>query len=222
VHLAEGSYRLLRANDAATACDYCHGISGVANKRVVLDTEGHGLGGQTGTITAPDDTDPGYSVAATDWGCAKCHSVHGSETNTVDLQDVTGTKLLFKDPAGDGSPFDSTNYLSEWCGDCHGANFGIHTQPKTVGGETRYGHDVSGPGQAGATYGDPSSWTVDPADGNNQGPKCKDCHTASGGAGTAKFPHSSGTTTPDMLESGTQSDQLDAVCTACHNTASLP
>lgn len=244
VHLSTGSYRLLRDNSASTECDFCHGTSGVANTRPVrLDQNGHGLpSGTTGTIYAPDDLEDTatpsaarFSTDAASWGCASCHSVHNA--NTIQLTDVgggTSTKLLKKYPnpnktssAGytNYDPSSATQELSNWCSGCHNANIGLHTAAKMLSaGAVYYGHDASPDGgvNAGATYGNPATWSVDPTDGSNNGPSCKQCHQGDGDAATAyDFPHSSGTT-PSLLKSGSETTTLDGVCTSCHETSLMP
>ncbi len=239
VHLATGSYRLLRSDDAETACDFCHGATGVigTTNGYVLDTEGHGLSvsQQTGFVLAPDDTSDTayggtYQVAWYEWGCPKCHSVHN--TGTTKLADRSTTMLLKANPVGRTTykyytaiEDTSTETLSEWCSACHQTNFGLHTDSKNyqVSETTNtpvYGHDVSATGQA-ATYGVPGEWTVDPGDASNQGPTCKQCHV-SDGTGSDKFPHASGSTL-DMLKAGmTDRNTMDSVCLSCHATTSMP
>ncbi|MDI6822738.1 MAG: hypothetical protein QMD66_07870, partial [Actinomycetota bacterium] len=109
---------------------------------------------------------------------------------------------------------------SQWCSDCHSANYGLHTAAKTVGGATRYGHDCDTAGMSTTADG---FAVVNPGDGVNNGPTCKECHQSSG------YPHSQGgNTSRDMLKDAatlkppTANDYLDDVCNDCHNTASLP
>ena len=240
VHLATGSYRLLRDNSASTECDYCHGTSGVANtKPITLNENGHGLpAGTTGTVYAPDDladtSTPSaarFSIDAGSWGCASCHSVHNA--NTIQLVDVgggTSTKLLKKYPNPnktlasnytDYDPSSTTQRLSNWCSGCHNANIGLHTSPKAYSPSTNYyGHDASASGGANssATYGNPATWSIAPADGVNNGPRCDQCHVS------PNFPHSG--PAPSLLASDTVSStgtpQLDSACLSCHSTSSLP
>ncbi len=246
VHLATGSFRLLRDNSASTECDYCHGTSGVANtKPITLTENGHGLpSGTSGTIYAPDDladtSTPSaarFSIDAAAWGCASCHSVHNA--NTIQLVDVGGgntTKLLKKYPnpnktqASNYTDYDpsSTNQrLSNWCSACHNANIGLHTTAKNYSASTYYyGHDASASGGANssATYGNPASWNVAPGDGVNDGPKCYQCHRADGNDSTPDFPHSG--PAPSLLATGTVSGggtpQLDNACLSCHAASNLP
>lgn len=241
VHLATGSYRLLRGDDPMSACEYCHGEGGAGTGTDVrLDAEGHGLGGATGSILVPHDTSStatgaNLAFSAAEWGCAKCHDPHGVGENVLDgnLIGMSSNKLLLRNPSAGASngpkvQFESWNTtdavsynLSQWCSACHNADIGGHTEGKTTASGARYGHDVGTGGSAqSGTYGNPSTWSVDP-DNPNTGPQCEACHTAGGGFGSFAFPHSSGSE-PDMLAAGTVSNQLDAVCLSCHATASLP
>lgn len=237
VHLATGSYYLTRADARRQVCDFCHGIGGATTKIVVLNEEGHGLSvtqESSETVTAPDDTDPPYQVATSDWGCPECHSVHNNYT--VKLAGYTTNKLLRADP-NQGKTYlyytpvdgETTQTLSQWCSTCHNANMGLHTDPKRVHigsiETTAYGHDVSGDGYTTLFDGYAD---VNPDDGLNKGPTCKQCHPATGIGGS--FPHSSentpavegGAKAPDMLMSGAKSSELDKVCGSCHLTSSLP
>jgi len=241
VHLATGSYMLTRANNRAEACDFCHGVAGAGiGAKISLNEEGHGLSAtqkNQDTLTAPDDTVNPYTIQTDRWGCVECHSPHDNQT--VKLTGNTTTKLLKQDP-NKGKTYsyydvslisaskETTQTLSHWCSTCHNANFGLHTDAKQVLMDgttiTAYGHDVSGAGYTTDTAG---FAVVSPLDGSNNGPTCKQCHVATGIGGN--FPHSSESTstggsavsTPDMLKSGTQSNQLDAVCSSCHDTNSL-
>jgi len=230
VHLATGSYMLTRANTRSETCDFCHGIGGAAMNKVVLDENGHGLNltqQAASEIVAPDDTIPPYKIGTSIWGCLECHSVHDNQT--VKLSGSSTTKLLKKDPNPgksysyydvaliDATTKETTQTLSHWCSTCHNANLGSHDDPKEVKiGDTTttaFGHDSSGQGYTT----DAEGWAnVDPLDGANNGPTCKQCHPSDEG----KFPHSSGDT-PAMLKSGSRTNQLDGVCSSCHNTASL-
>lgn len=213
-HLAEGSYRLLRVSSSSTECDYCHkdptGIISTTTKVDGSTTEGHTMGAWAST-KAPDETDTDAFVA--DSGglkCADCHTVH--DNNTVALVDLGSTHMLKENPDGYGSAFTSSDYLTEWCADCHGANRGLHTVGKTVGASTRYGHDSS---DGGMTM--DGAWPeVDPADGTNNGPTCNDCHSAS------QFPHDADGSSEDLLKDSYGGTALDDVCNDCHNTVSLP
>jgi len=247
VHLAEGwpnptpGFRLLRANSAANECDYCHGVGGHTELIIGVGTvpgEGHTMG-YTGT--APDDSDSPITDQPweTDYfACPDCHSPHGNNLATIIKYDngiptpFPNYKLLKVDP----DPYEAKYWVgigweSEWCSDCHSANYGLHTEAKTVGGEIRYGHDVSGAGpHATAAY--PCVACHDgpgigvakydvsyPEDPSNKGPTCKQCHQSSG------YPHSQGgITSRDMLKNAGFSGgrQLDDICNDCHFTPSLP
>jgi len=239
VHLATGSYRLTRADSASQACDFCHGETGVTTKKVVMNSNGHGLNQaqiDAGTVTAPDDTKPAFSTASNTWGCDDCHSVHDNQTVILKGSGYTTTKLLKKDPNPTDKTYlyynpslvdtvtkETTQTVSHWCSTCHNANFGSHKDPKTVtlnGTDTIvYGHDVSGTSAATDANGFVLEADVDPDDSVNKGPVCRQCHQADG-EGNTSFPHYS--SAPNMLKSGTSLTQLDPVCTGCHNTSSLP
>jgi len=242
VHLATGSYMLTRANTRAETCNFCHGVAGAGiGTKVALNEEGHGLSAtqkNEENLIAPDDTVDPYTIQTSNWGCVECHSPH--DNKTVKLAGNTTTKLLKQDP-NQGKTYlyyntslintstkETTQTLSHWCSTCHNADFGLHTDPKQVlmsgTTQTAYGHAVSGSGYTTDTAG----WAiVDPLDGINNGPTCRQCHTATGIGG--KFPHSSESTstggsavsTPDMLKSGSKATELDGICNGCHNTSSL-
>ena len=231
LHGATGEFRLLRANEAADACDYCHGQSGIVDtERVWLDSEGHGTSQTTGFLQAPDDTTLS-TFPVSEWGCTSCHSVHDNDTIILGGEGFTRSKLLRKEPnASKQYPLtfydseDASQSVSQWCTNCHGANFGAYSTTKTVAGESRWGHDVSSAGYKDETS--PTPWAdVDSFDGINDGPKCSQCHTSSGApAGiTRKFPHAGGSG-KKMLKAGTELDKLDDFCTGspCHYIPSLP
>jgi hypothetical protein len=236
VHLAEGwpsptpGFRLLRANNAANECDYCHGIGGHTYKIVNgTTTQGHTMGWDGGRV--PDDCDSTPQLEFTSsypFRCSACHSPH--DNNTVKLAGKPTTRLLKADP----DPYEAKYWRgsgdeSEWCSDCHSANFGLHTDStKTFGGNTRYGHDCS---SRQAHAGDPGKYPcaechgpspgvpkmVNADDGINKGPDCAQCHKSSG------YPHSQGGTTgKDMLKDAYDGSSLDDVCNDCHFTPSLP
>ncbi|MDI6689784.1 MAG: hypothetical protein QMD66_07875 [Actinomycetota bacterium] len=207
VHLAQGSYRLLRISSKAAECDYCHGSGGITSKIVTTNAEGHTMG-YSGS--APDDAGTAWST--TSFACIDCHSVHNN--NTVTLTGYTSSKLLKNDPdPGEALYWTGTGDESQWCSDCHSANYGLHTAAKTVGGATRYGHDCDTAGMSTTADG---FAVVNPGDGVNNGPTCKQCHQSSG------YPHSQGGTGRDMLKDTFNGTALDDVCNDCHNTASLP
>ena len=239
VHLSEASYRLLRpgTTNAATACEYCHGQTGIVpNKRVWIDANGHGLDAeQTGEIVVPDDTTyTAYGNA--EWGCVNCHSPHASNLVVLSEEPLAGDQLLRKFPNPNkptgGAFYDATTgtlTLTQWCSNCHEANYGLHTDAKTTPQGVRYGHDSSRSG-----YELEGGWVkVAPDDGSNKGPTCQECHTAdSAPAGISKgFPHaggaswkmlkaSSSTGTPSPIEAG----KMDKLCASepCHDTTDLP
>jgi len=221
VHLAEGSFRLLRgATGAQDECDYCHGSGG--HTAVIVTTNGEGHTTDGGAQTAPDDCDPAWSTTA--FRCSACHSPH--DNDTVVLTDKGSSYLLKADPDPDESLYWDASVggdESMWCSDCHSANYGLHDgsdgKVKTVGGETRYGHDSSDTGWVDTTPAD--GWPDVSPDGTNNGPTCKQCHQSGG------YPHNQGgTTSRDMLKdslgSGSSATQLDDVCNDCHFTPSLP
>ncbi|MDI6689785.1 MAG: hypothetical protein QME54_05135 [Actinomycetota bacterium] len=249
VHLAQGQWRLLRDNTRATACDACHGSGGLSAIIITTNEEGHTMG-YTGT--APDDSDPAWSV--TSFGCMDCHSPH--DNNTVVLTGKETSKLLKADPdPGEALYWTGTGDESQWCSDCHSANYGLHTDVKYMGaGNTvpRYGHDCSTAGpHVTATYpcGAPDGCHGHPdfpaapgkvsfpdndypsgmAPDGNDGPTCRQCHQTDGIPGV--WPHRQGTnpntgtvTSRDMLKNtfDASADKLDDVCNDCHFTPSLP
>ncbi len=213
VHLAEGSYRLLRADNVTTECDYCHktgtGIISAISRVDGTTAEGHTMGYSGSAL---DDSDPAWNTAA--FGCKDCHSPHDS--NTVILSDKTTSKLLKADPdPGEAKYWTGSGYESEWCSDCHSANYGVLTEPKTVGGETRYGHDcyVGLDGHSGEY----ECINCHVGFGANPGKECSFCHQSSG------YPHSqSGATSRDLLKNDFDGTNLDDVCNDCHKTENLP
>lgn len=194
VHLATGSYKLLRAGatDGQTACSFCHGLGGVVGSKngIWLNTSGHGLSiaQQSGTLYAPDDTDPGFSIAWNQWGCASCHSVHNNNTvlavSERALTTANTTNILLKrqpDLNNSGIPAGVTVTLSVWCKECHGANYGTYGQSKSTTAGVAYGHDsgatagITRQVYAGSTYAYarqnvPGDLTI--------APRCNQCHAA--------------------------------------------
>ncbi len=231
VHLAEGSYRLLRADTPGEECAYCHGTGGIITAIQQVDgqtTNGHTMNATTANITAPDDVDATPFVTE-DGGlkCADCHSVH--DNGTVRLAGNVDTKILKQNPDGSGADFiNDVTTLSEWCADCHDANFGLHNvaidkdgNVKQVGVDLKYGHDSSSDGVVliGADL------LVEPGDSVNNGPTCNECHSNTG------FPHDSLNTAqepegPSAMLRNTYDDaadeHLDEVCMDCHPTGTLP
>lgn len=201
VHLAQGSYKILRpgTTGSATGCDYCHGSgTGSSYNSIYLNTSGHGPGGSQ---TAPDDKNPPFSSG--DFGCAACHSVHdrntiGALTNAANRPTSNSARMLKADPDtldGDTwTPVGATVTMSRWCMNCHSANYGTYGQQTTVldGGSptAAYGHG------AGATagisiYAPVSNTTVAVVRSNYSTsdintvplPRCNQCHAAGAAAG---------------------------------------
>lgn len=244
VHLAETTgtqttiYRLLRpgAATASTACQYCHGETGiVTTRRAWFDTNGHGLSvDQTGEIVAPDDTT--YTAfRAGVWGCIACHSPHAAGVVTLVDEPMTSSKILRRFP----NPFKPTGSayyngttgtltITQWCTNCHEANYGLHTAPKGTPQGTRYGHDVSTAGYV--LVGNYAR--VIPTDTVNNGPKCKQCHSAkrveSQTSITKGFPHAGGDSWKMLGASSTpvkiEPTKLDDLCASepCHRPTDLP
>lgn len=241
VHLAGGQYRLLRssADNASTACKYCHGDTGiVTTKRVWLDDNGHGLSAeQTGDVVIPDDTT--YTAFRNDvWSCVACHSPHGANTVTLSEEpSVTSSFILRKFPNPsklNGNAYytgtTGTLTITAWCSNCHEANFGSHTEGKSTPAGTRYGHDSSTTG-----YQLSGGWViVAPDDATNTGPKCQQCHTADRAPTNISqgFPHAGGDSWKMLKSSSTtgttgtpiEGDKLDKFCAGspCHDVTKLP
>jgi len=240
-----GEWRLLRpgSRDTQTACMYCHGPTGITTKKVWFDEQGHGLSSDTanGDVLAPDDTtDTVFSNQW--WGCTTCHNPHNAKTVVLTGEGFITSKLLKKFPnpkKPNGTAYydgTTTLTLTQWCTNCHEANYGLHTDPKTTPIGTRYGHDVSTEGFST----DASGYAqVNPDDGQNKGPRCQQCHTGERAESTQVynppmtqgFPHaggdsykmlkpktSSGTTEPITVTT------LDNLCATkpCHDVQSLP
>ncbi len=102
-HYATGSYKLLRADSAAAACDYCHGGGGGSSVNIMMDNEylnvgddvsdgvavtdttmgkgtGHTLGYQG---NAPADIQPAFSAGSDGLACFSCHSPHGNSARIM-------------------------------------------------------------------------------------------------------------------------------------------
>lgn len=198
VHLAKAGYKILRPGAASgdTACQYCHGITGIVGTKngVVLNTSGHGVNNSSDPVIPYDEATPGFSTPLVEWGCGKCHSVHNRNTIAGLLYAANTTaitpKMLKGRPDMNGtdiySNVDLSNQvvsLSRWCANCHSANFGTYGQSKTVqegaAPTLAYGHDA---GTAGITQYNPGSGTfawMPPAVGNElYAPRCNQCHAA--------------------------------------------
>lgn len=199
VHIAESPYKLLRAGstDVASACNYCHGLNGavVSARYVVLNTAGHGPGGQTNVILPDNPDNAAYTF--TNFGCVSCHALHGSGGlgSTAVIGRVLTTALttnanLRAQPNPATVAFGGAQIsLSQWCTACHGANAGPYTQAKTVAGTPAYGHDTatspvagqwyktttSSYGQAGQRW---ASVRSDLSGSVTQAPTCPECHAA--------------------------------------------
>jgi len=94
-HYATGSYYLLRSNDRANACTFCHAGGGGsatniqmdnaydANGVAVEDTRGAGVGHSLGyTGKAPADINPAYTDAD-GFACFDCHTPHGNSARVL-------------------------------------------------------------------------------------------------------------------------------------------
>lgn len=238
-HLSDSQYKLLRpgTTNASTACQYCHGATGiVTTKRVWLDANGHGLDttNQTGDVVVPDDTT--YTSWSNDvWGCAVCHAPHANDVVVLseDPSAPTSSMLLRKFP-NPSKPNGGAAYngaagsltVTYWCSNCHEANFGSHTQGQQTPQGVRYGHDSSSAG-----YELVGGWVkVAPDDGINQGPTCRQCHAADSPtlAGMSKpFPHAGGPSWKMLKSSSTtggpagpiEAGKLDKLCAGspCHD-----
>lgn len=211
VHLAEGSYMLTRANTVFESCDYCHGDGSGAGTIIVTNFEGHTTGKNAiylGEAPGGIDGHKWYSSTSNPLTCLTCHSVHGNISRVVVLSDLDKNYLLVNNPDGTGTPFNSSNTLSEWCADCHPLMFGSNEQPKLINNEPIFSHSSS------RTV--VTTPIIDADDGRNYGPSCKQCHSSS------LFPHGQGGTGRDMLKDSFDGISLDNVCNDCHNEDDLP
>jgi hypothetical protein len=130
--------------------------------------------------------------------------------------------------------------LTDWCSSCHEGNGGIdngggvkdHKTPMMVydnitdSFEEAYSHDSQTDGMSlgGQKYElcdnpvtDPAYPFVDPADGINQGPTCRQCHASNW---ISEFPHRSDGYA--LLKTGASDASLDDVCLDCHPSDALP
>lgn len=101
-HYATGKYMLLRANERAAACDFCHGGGGGSDINIMMDndyrsgdfdvaqtsaetttTMGYGTGHTLGyTGNAPTDINPAYSDPD-GLACFSCHTPHGNSARVL-------------------------------------------------------------------------------------------------------------------------------------------
>jgi hypothetical protein len=163
----------------------------------------------------------------------------------VDTLSTTGsaTNLLLGNPnvRNERGWCATSTDMTDWCADCHGGNVGLSTTQKIIwdnntnSWDTGYSHDAQTNGYTtnGAwIYTYCNSIVADPAgtfayvsstDGVNQGPKCRECHTAGQNAAPFSWPHSSaGFVLLTSSVSTSSTPLLDQVCLACHNTLALP
>lgn len=212
VHLAEGTYKLTRANTVFEACDYCHGDGSGAGTIIVTNYEGHTMGkGFVFIGQAPGATDDNRYVSSLEnpFTCLTCHSVHASSSRIVTLKDQTKNYLLVNKP----NPYGGTtltvdNTLSEWCASCHPVMFGSNETSKTLDGVYYFSHASSATAV--------STAVIEANDGANYGPSCGQCHSSS------LFPHGQGGTGRDMLKDSFDGISLDNVCNDCHTEDNLP
>ncbi|PKQ15941.1 MAG: hypothetical protein CVT67_07120 [Actinobacteria bacterium HGW-Actinobacteria-7] len=119
-HYAFGSYKLLRADSAEAACDFCHGGGGGSDTNIMMDNAyktdfdastdfsgvvdtvntpagGYGTGHTLGyTGKAPADIEPAFQDAENGLACFSCHTPHG---NSARVLQSFGSPAR---PAGDG------------------------------------------------------------------------------------------------------------------------
>jgi len=244
IHQATGTYVLLRNNSAAEVCDACHATGGLSSLIVSPNAEGHDCDGTT--ETAPDDSDTAFYTNS--YTCLICHSVHGANlawiTRNRDGKTVQGSRtfptnyaILKGDPDTADSVFDTTGTLTEWCADCHSANYGPYNQAKILNGTTVYSHSCIGTGPhapsgiAVTTEPNCASTCHKPGglvehdvcylDTTNEGPTCHQCHCSNSGSGV--WPHQQGGgTSRDLLKNTFGPTGLDGVCLDCHHQDLLP
>ncbi|HDP69698.1 MAG TPA: hypothetical protein ENN38_02685 [Actinobacteria bacterium] len=233
---------MLRNDSPITACDACHADGGLSSLTVNPNAEGHDCDGTS--QTAPDDADSAFHAES--YTCMICHSVHGAHlayiTHNKDGQQPVGIfpkyhAILKGDPDTADAMFDTTGTLTEWCADCHSANYGLYNQPKTISGTTVYSHTCNGTGpyqhDGPAVSGAPtcsstchqpgglSGQEVAHVDSRNSGPTCHQCHCSN--TQYSVWPHAQGgTTSRDLLKNTFGPTGLDGVCLDCHHEDLLP
>ncbi|MEM2174810.1 MAG: cytochrome c3 family protein [Candidatus Micrarchaeia archaeon] len=106
VHDAPGTYKLLSASSAETACDYCHAPGGQGSSLYVYTVSNpsseHTLGSALSGTPISTKNLSGMLY------CFTCHSVHGAN--------AMAQYILKVDPAGDGGTASNANMF---CADCH-------------------------------------------------------------------------------------------------------
>ncbi len=140
-HYAFGSYMLLRANERAAACDFCHGGGGGSDINIMMDndyrtgnfdvaqasavsttTMGYGTGHTLGYADeAPADINPAYTDP-NGMACFSCHTPHGNSARVLTTFSNpgrtfgTGATVLTPSDAGYyGNTADGTiNANGEW------------------------------------------------------------------------------------------------------------
>lgn len=178
VHAATGTYKLLRSNDLATACDYCHvGGSAITTKKVYVASTYQGEHNIGANIATPD-RGTGTLVNANELDCKDCHSgaPHGTNSNADMLVagtlDAVCTSCHEANAAGsdshvlDGSPDNTRAWsASDNCRDCHS---GTSTDSDI------FPHRTNGLNFLRNTYTNGASTTT------NLDSVCGDCHTQNG------------------------------------------
>ncbi|MDP2182616.1 MAG: hypothetical protein Q8K99_08620 [Actinomycetota bacterium] len=224
---AGSTYKLLRGNNAASACDYCHANGGKAGSPYIVyvvggvnkinDLNGHEIDAYTGEV--PDDLTNGVdTVIGATLDCFDCHSVHGARTLTTaqfggSVNGLTALQLptaaILKRAPGGGA--NATN-INEWCDSCHTANL-----VTVIDGISHY---MGTRGAVLSTRGNIELATVDSDD-------CSDCHNPDGITGDDYvWPHNSrGEGLMEWTSAGggpgvgtpVTRATMDANCLACHS-----
>lgn len=101
-HYATGSYMLLRADDRANACSFCHAGGGGSETNIQMDndydttsvestdTMGYGTGHTLGYAgNAPDGINPAFSDAS-GLACFDCHTPHGNSARVLEVFGAPG------------------------------------------------------------------------------------------------------------------------------------
>ncbi len=200
----------------------------------------------TDTVSGVGAGNLGYMVPAGGFGCMDCHSPHNNANRTVANiveRDASGkgNALLLGRPNTNGTSGNAeyafcgeTPDMTDWCATCHMGNKGLYTEQKNIRDnitetwDVGYSHDAQTDGMTtgGFKYElcdnivfDEAYTKVEPYDGVNDGPTCRECHK-SGNSGSTVWPHKSSGYV--MLKDGATDAALDDVCLDCHKTDALP
>lgn len=229
------SYKLLRATDVGSACDYCHAAGGAAQDPYLVylddvgvdldktDLNGHEIGG-FGAAGVPDDTNGApTTLLGGVLGCFDCHSVHGADTlgavafgtsaNGLTVgagNDLPSYAILKADP-GNTLPGSAAN-INEYCDSCHTNNY-----VTTVNGVSHYMGTADAAGSTGGAGDVLSAYAST---------NCESCHRDNTDADEFIWPHNSSSealmdwTTDGLAYDGTNAvtrGSMDGACMSCHD-----